>query len=95
MFKWKYKPSGQCPVQADGQFLNHKFYFRARWDEAYIDFLKTEYDGISFTLKKTKMYKAGWLSHRKCKWLIYKGCFKFAIFLLKNKFKKLWYLRQK
>ena len=47
LFKWIYKPSGQCPVQADGAFLNHKFYFRARWDEANIEFYRTELKPVS------------------------------------------------
>jgi len=95
LFKWIYKPSGQCPVQADGAFLNHKFYFRARWDEVNIEFYRTEYDGVSFLLKKTVMYEAGWLPHSQCKLLIYKGCIKFAFWLLRKKIKNLFYGKTK
>ena len=42
MIKWKYKPSGWCPVQSEGHFLGYYFYFRARGEHATIDFAKTE-----------------------------------------------------
>ena len=38
MIKWKHKPSGNCPVQAEGWFLGYYFYFRARGNEAIIEF---------------------------------------------------------
>lgn len=91
MIKWYYKPSGNCPVQAEGWFMGKYFYFRARWERAYIEFhhskqsfdsYGTEYD--SFILHTTEMYEAGWLSHRFCTFLVYKGCFKFLVY----KFKK-------
>jgi hypothetical protein len=100
LFKWKNKPSGQCPVQADGYFMGHYFYFRSRWTVADIEFANTKGSWwrndlkAYFELAFTKEYQAGWLSHRKCKWLIYRGCYKFAIFLLKNKYKKLWNNKQ-
>lgn len=37
IFKWEYKPSGNCPVQAEGWFLNYYFYFRARWSSVTIN----------------------------------------------------------
>jgi hypothetical protein len=40
-----------------------------RWDEDVII--------ASYTLKELKDSSAGWLSHKYCKWLIYKGCLKF------------------
>ena len=85
MIKWKSKPSGNYPVQAEGYFMNHFFYFRARWDEVTIEFAKTYGDWLTFkeikhyTLYKTPPYKAGWLTKRKCLLLIYKVCFKFFI----------------
>lgn len=100
LIKYLKGPDGYCPIQATGFFLGYFFYFRSRWSIAEIDFSKTEESWwrddikIHFELTQTKEYQAGWLSHRKCKWLIYKGCFKFAIFLLKNKYKKLWENKQ-
>jgi hypothetical protein len=44
MIKWKYKPAGNCPVQAEGWFLGHYFYFRARGEWAIIEFAKTQED---------------------------------------------------
>lgn len=84
-FKWEYKPSGNCPVQAEGWFLGYYFYFRARWSSATIEFYKDkgdfELDIIkkSFVLKQTAKYKAGWISKTLCKWLIYKGCLFFLL----------------
>ena len=86
MIKWINKPSGNCPVQADGYFMNHYFYFRARWDEVTIEFAKTYSDYLSFKgikyflLFETFTYKAGWLPKWKCRLLIYMGCFKFFIY---------------
>jgi len=83
MIKWICKPTGNCPVQADGYFLGYYFYFRARHQFATIDFCVSEErwdeDVIiaSYTLKELKDSSAGWLSHKHCKWLIYKGCLRF------------------
>jgi len=91
MIKWIYKPTGNCPVQAEGWFLGYYFYFRARWDVATIAFSKSPSDwdnnliNATYVLLETKACNAGWLSHKKCKWLIYKGCLKFAF--RKNKTK--------
>ena len=85
MIKWKSKPEGNCPVQAEGYFMNHFFYFRARYEEATIEFAETYGDWLCFnvekdySLLKTPPYKAGWLTKQKCRLLIYKGCFKFFI----------------
>jgi len=93
LFKWEYKPSGNCPVQANGWFLGYYFYFRARWSLATIKFYKDkgdyEIDIIEayFELKKTENYLAGWLPKSKCKWLIYKGCFLFLLNQLTNTYK--------
>jgi hypothetical protein len=91
MIKWINKPYGKSPVQADGYFLNHYFYFRARWEFAEIEFYKSEEDFWSnepikeYLLLTTEEYEAGWLSHRKCYFLILKGLVKFAFDrLLKN-----------
>lgn len=92
MIKWIHKPVGQCPVQAEGWFLGYYFYFRARWQEATIEFSKSkagwENDLIhgSYIVYRTKrQYYAGVLNHQFCKWLIYKGCFKFLLKRNKNK----------
>jgi hypothetical protein len=44
LIKWKYKPNGWCPVQAEGWFLGTYFYFRSRWDQVTIEFCSTEED---------------------------------------------------
>jgi len=84
MIKWKYKPSGNCPVQAEGWFLGYYFYFRARGNEAIIEFSLTEagwendlIHGRYMLHRTTKDYYAGWLPKWYCKLLIWKGCFKF------------------
>jgi len=74
MIKWKYKPSGNCPVQAEGWFLGHYFYFRARGEYATIEF-----ENHFYVLTKTEPYMAGWLPKWICKLLIYKGCIKFIL----------------
>ena len=92
-FKWGRKPSGYAPVQADGYFLGYFFYFRSRWEIAAIDFAETKdswwCDDLKahFELKTTKLYKASWISHNRCKWLVYKGCLKFFIHLFIKKIK--------
>ena len=85
LFKWIYKPSGNCPVQAEGFFLNHYFYFRARHRLATIEFYEdresfdTDEPVFYTELKETEEYQAGWLSKKECKWLVYKGCLKFIL----------------
>jgi hypothetical protein len=91
MIKWKYKPTGQCPVQAKGWFLGYYFYFRARWDSATIEFSLNEdcwnNDLINarYILIKTDQYAAGYLPAWKCRLLIWKGCIKFLF--KKDKYK--------
>lgn len=94
IFKWIYKPSGNCPVQAEGHFLGYFFYFRARWQSARIefyndikDFEEDNFKEILFytTLKNTRPYKAGYLSKRTCMFLVYKGCFLFLFSAKTNK----------
>jgi len=83
MIKWKYKPNGNCPVQADGWFLGYYFYFRARWNTATIEFSKTEagWDNdlihARYTLLHTLPLAAGWLPKWKCRLLINLGCLLF------------------
>lgn len=94
IFKWIHKPKGSCPVEAEGKFLNHYFYFRARWSWIMIEFAETEDDWkkddleVAFLLKSTAEYDAGYTKISECKWLIYKGCSKFAFYLLTKKIKK-------
>lgn len=91
MIKWKYKPTGQCPVQAEGWFLGYYFYFRARWDSAIIEFSLTEAGWNNdlihgrYVLLKTDRYVAGYLPAWKCRLLIWKGCIKFLF--KKDKYK--------
>ncbi len=89
MIKWIRKPSGACPVQAEGYFMNHYFYFRARYSQATIEFAKTETDweygryAAEYVLHTTKEeYEAGWLPKWICRLLIWKGC---LIFMFKLK----------
>ena len=83
MIKWKYKPSGNCPVQAEGWFIGYYFYFRARHNKASIEFSKTEAGWENdliharYVLTTTEEYKAGWLPKWKCRLLIWKGCVMF------------------
>lgn len=90
-FEWIYKPSGNCPVQAEGYFLGYFFYFRARHEFATIEFYnkKEDFDGDAWTkpiadivVKSTDKYVAGWLSKKECIFLVFKGC---VIFLFKRK----------
>lgn len=94
--QWISKPSGNCPVQADGYFLNHYFYFRSRWSRATIEFAECKFAWQRDDLERVillKSYKdsyvAGWISNRYATYLIYKGCFLFSIYLLKSKIKKI------
>ena len=73
-FKWIYKPSGNCPVQAEGYFLGYFFYFRARHEFATIEFYnkKEDFDGDAWTnpisdiiVKTTNEYVADWLSKKR------------------------------
>lgn len=86
IFKWIYKPNGNCPVQSEGWFLNYFFYFRARGNYATIEFYNNKEDFyigdavISWYLKETKQYDAGWLSKRVCYFLISKGCLRFLFY---------------
>lgn len=89
IFKWIYKPRGNCPVQSEGWFLGYYFYFRARHEFATIEFYNSKEDFellnntiAEYDLKETEEYKAGWLSKKECKFLVFKGCF---IFLFKRK----------
>ena len=88
MIKWKHKPSGNCPVQAEGWFLGYYFYFRARWNKATIEFSLTEagwennlIHGRYRLYRTTKHYNAGWLPKWYCRILIWVG---FVRFLLKK-----------
>ena len=93
MIKWKYKPSGMCPVQAEGWFMDYYFYFRARWDEASIEFSKTEpgwendliHARYILWTTYNKPYKAGYLNKWFCIFLIYIGCIMFLLHKNKNK----------
>jgi hypothetical protein len=74
MIKWKYKPAGNCPVQAEGWFLKQPFYFRARGELATIEF-----GNHFYVLAETEEYAAGWLPKWYCRLLIWKGCLKFIL----------------
>ena len=91
MIKWKRKPSGNCPVQAEGWFMGWYFYFRARWGTATIEFSKTqtgwENDLIHgrYVLWTVPSPGAGWLSAGLCRRLVWLGCLRFFFKLDKNK----------
>lgn len=93
MIKWKYKPSGNCPVQAEGWFMGYYFYFRARWSKATIEFSKTEAGWENeliharYVLLDTgdDPYAAGWLPKWACRILIWKGCLRFLFKRNKDK----------
>jgi hypothetical protein len=83
MIRWKYTPSGICPVQAEGWFLGYYFYFRARHDQVRIEFSPSEEAWVaddicvSYVLLETVPFAAGWLPKWRCRLLIWKGCFWF------------------
>jgi len=89
LIKWKYKPSGNCPVQAEGEFLGWYFYFRARHDKATIEFSRTEAGWENeliharYVLATEPDPMAGWMPKWKCRFLIYVGCMLF--FFKRNK----------
>ena len=85
LFSWKYRPGGNCPVQAEGTFLGHYFYFRSRWSTASIEFARTEDDWEKnslikrFELKHYPEMEAGWISAREAMRLIVVGCLCYII----------------
>lgn len=85
IFKWKYRPNGNCPVQAEGTFLGHYFYFRSRWETASIEFAETEEDWDKwkiikrFELKHYGGFEAGWISGAEATRLVYIGCMSYII----------------
>lgn len=85
MIQWKSKPHGICPVQAEGYFQGHYFYFRARWDRAVIEFSKTEEAwekdivNARYVLARVDSPDAGWLPKWICRVLIWVGCFRFLL----------------
>lgn len=87
MIKWKRKPNGACPVQAEGYFMGYYFYFRARWSKATIEFSKTEAGWENeliharYSLATIDDHTAGWLPHWICRLLIWKGC---CMFIFKS-----------
>lgn len=94
--KWKYKPNGNCPVQAEGWFLGYYFYFRSRWNTSTIEFSESKILWDHHTIykyynlyKTTDAYSAGWITNKKAILLIYKGFLLFSLYLLKIKLKKL------
>ena len=80
LFSWKYEPSGACPVQAEGQFLGHYFYFRSRWNTASIEFAETEAAWDKWSIIKRIELKhyggadAGWIPKQEATCLVYLGC---------------------
>ena len=91
MIKWKYKPSGYCPVQAEGWFMGWYFYFRSRHSQATIEFSKSEAGWENdlihgrYVLYRTIDPMAGWLSHTKARVLIWLGCLRFFFRLNKQR----------
>lgn len=91
MIKWIYKPSGYCPVQAEGYFFGNYFYFRSRWSTASIEFAESYKDWQEgniirrYVLLVDKYHGAGFLQHWLARFLIYVGCFKFILKLKSTK----------
>ena len=85
LFSWKYEPSGACPVQAEGQFLGHYFYFRSRWNTASIEFAETEAAWDKWSIIKRIELKhyggadAGWIPKQEATCLVYLGCLSYII----------------
>jgi hypothetical protein len=84
MIKWKDKPNGNCPVQAEGWFLGYYFYFRSRYTQATIEFSKTEAGWENDLIHARYLlatepgpYEAGWMPKWKCRLLINLGCLLF------------------
>jgi hypothetical protein len=85
MIKWIYRPSGNCPVQAEGYFMGKYFYFRSRWSTASIEFADSPLDWSKvmpikkYILFEDKKLGAGWMP----KWMaylhIYKGCLMYLL----------------
>lgn len=85
MIHWTLRPSGHCPVQAEGTFLGYYFYFRSRGNKAFIEFCFSEQDWEVdhvyqfYHLWTTKHPKAGWLPHWFCTALVHWGCLRFLL----------------
>lgn len=86
ILKWKMKPSGACPVQAEGWFLGKYFYFRSRFKHAVIQFADSEHDWDVLDIKKQYVlfstkddYGASWIPTWFAYALIFKGCIKFLL----------------
>lgn len=91
---WILRPSGNCPVQAEGYFLNRYFYFRSRWGSARIEFSRNKEEWESNNIDKViVLYNAkdgvgaGWISKGFSYLLIYKGLFIFIPFIILDKLK--------
>lgn len=102
IFQWVYKPSGNCPIQAEGYFLGYFFYFRARHELATMDFYndRGDFDNNAFAkpiayiiVKTDDDYEAGWLSKKECTFLVFKGCFMFILNKIFNLNKKNRYVK--
>ncbi len=92
MIKWKHKLGGNCPVQAEGYFMDYYFYFRARGNSVTMEFSKTEagWDNNLIhahyvLLDMEDNYAAGWLPKWVCWLLVWKGCIKFMFKRNKDK----------
>ena len=88
MIKWIYRPSGNCPVQAEGYFMGKFFYFRSRWSTASIEFADSEEDwNAGSFLKRYILFRdeksvgAGWMPKWMAYLYIYKGL---LMYLLKR-----------
>jgi hypothetical protein len=81
MIKWKRKPSGIAPVQAEGWFMGKYFYFRSRYRYAVIQFADSQHDWDIVNISKKYVlytskdeYGASSISYWFAKLLIYKAC---------------------
>jgi hypothetical protein len=76
---WIYRPSGICPVQAEGYFMGKYFYFRSRWGMASIEFADSLLDWKNcritkrYVLFEDRKMGAGWMPKWMAHICIYKG----------------------
>lgn len=86
MIKWKNKPHGIAPVQAEGWFMGKYFYFRSRYRYAVIQFADSEHDWDIVNISKKYVlytskdeYGASGITYWFAKLLIYKACLMYLL----------------
>ena len=96
MIKWIYRPSGFCPVQAEGFFKGKYFYFRSRWSTASIEFANSEKEWKDgnilkrYVLFEDKYHGAGWMPKWMAHLCIYKGLLMYLLNFKNSESNKSW-----